>query len=228
MLDNICDTIDGHHQQNDEGATNETEYLLSSTSSSLHHEITISSRTNSSSNNSSNNDGDSSISRRDDSSNSNSEEFDDSWLGRRRFGTIYPWMVAFSVIVYWTSVSLIPVYNKYLFQKTLYPYPIATAAIQLGVVSILCAAVNIVHMYFFSGPEAKHKNERTTTTTTIHTTTTTTDRIIEARSWILGPHFSMENEMVFSNWFFIRIEIQLFEYWFKTRPCKNSSTIAIF
>ena len=137
-------------------------------------------------------------------------------------------MIAFSAIVYWISVSLIPVYNTYIFQKTLYPYPIATAAIQLGVVSILCAAVNIVHMYFFSGPEAKHKNERTTTTTTIHTTTTTTDRIIEARSWILGPHFSMENEMVFSNWFFIRIEIQLFEYWFKTRPCKNSSTIAIF
>jgi drug/metabolite transporter (DMT)-like permease len=76
--------------------------------------------------------------------------------------------------------------------------------LQLGVVSILCAVVNIVHMYFFSGPaDAKHKNERTTTTsTTIHTSVTTTptptDRIIEARYWILGLHFLWKMKCCFS------------------------------
>eukprot|EP00529_Nitzschia_sp_RCC80_P015347 CAMPEP_0113490518 /NCGR_PEP_ID=MMETSP0014_2-20120614/27088_1 /TAXON_ID=2857 /ORGANISM="Nitzschia sp." /LENGTH=711 /DNA_ID=CAMNT_0000384293 /DNA_START=22 /DNA_END=2157 /DNA_ORIENTATION=- /assembly_acc=CAM_ASM_000159 len=69
-------------------------------------------------------------------------------LGRQRFGRMYPCMVAFSIMVYWTTVSVIPVYNKFFFQKSMYPYPIATAGIQLGVVSILLALLNTLQHFF--------------------------------------------------------------------------------
>jgi hypothetical protein len=65
-------------------------------------------------------------------------------LGKMRFQGAYPCMVAISVLVYWTFVSLVPVYNKFFFQETFYPYPVATAGIQLGVVSLLLAVWNAI------------------------------------------------------------------------------------
>jgi len=87
---------------------------------------------------------------------------DISGLGQRRFGNAYHTLLAVSIFVFWSFVSIIPVYNKFFFQKSLYPYPIATAGIQLGFVSILLAGLNIL----------QHQVSSNDTT----------------RSWILGPH----------------------------------------
>ncbi len=79
-----------------------------------------------------------------------------SGLGRLRFGHSYHLVVAMSVLVYWTFVSVVPVYNKFFFQMTLYPYPIATAGIQLGVVSFLLATFNTLHHFLFEGHSRRH------------------------------------------------------------------------
>jgi hypothetical protein len=111
-------------------------------------------------------------------------------LGRQRFGDMYPWLVAFSVLVYWTFVSLIPVYNKYLFQHSIFPYPIATAAIQLGTVSFLCAVVNIVQRRVCFSEDCD-EGEKKNCMRTIDTTDFSAPTIGNSteRSWILGPHF---------------------------------------
>ncbi|VEU39776.1 unnamed protein product [Pseudo-nitzschia multistriata] len=116
-------------------------------------------------------------------------------LGRQKFGALHPWLVTLSVLIYWTFVSLIPVYNKYFFQESLFPYPIATAAIQLGVVSVLCAAINIFQKYFFSPENSGNSfcgktstNVATDTKTSARGASTNTSFVVE-RSWILGPHF---------------------------------------
>ena len=96
-------------------------------------------------------------------------------LGRQRFGPMYPCMVVFSIVVYWTTVSVIPVYNKFFFQKSMYPYPIATAGIQLGVVSILLALLNTLQHFFFFHP--------TTTTTATATATATTKNTTVSSSY---------------------------------------------
>eukprot|EP00241_Pyramimonas_parkeae_P018426 CAMPEP_0114327368 /NCGR_PEP_ID=MMETSP0059-20121206/30260_1 /TAXON_ID=36894 /ORGANISM="Pyramimonas parkeae, Strain CCMP726" /LENGTH=362 /DNA_ID=CAMNT_0001456483 /DNA_START=175 /DNA_END=1263 /DNA_ORIENTATION=+ len=44
-------------------------------------------------------------------------------------------LVTASVVVYWLSVSLVPVYNKRMFNPHIFPYPITTAAIQLVMVA---------------------------------------------------------------------------------------------
>jgi hypothetical protein len=125
-------------------------------------------------------------------------------LGRIRFGNAYPCMVVFSVVIYWTFVSLVPIYNKYFFQQNQYPYPIATAGIQLAVVSLLLAAWNIVHHWSWrrnrhdSARKNYQKYHQSFSTTT--TTTTCSNENGDAcsccyqpgcspPSWILGPHF---------------------------------------
>eukprot|EP00934_Nitzschia_sp_Nitz4_P008588 Nitzschia sp. Nitz4//scaffold217_size45653//40092//41834//NITZ4_007230-RA/size45653-processed-gene-0.22-mRNA-1//1//CDS//3329542255//8578//frame0 len=55
-----------------------------------------------------------------------------------------PWVIAASIAVYWSFVSLIPIYNKFFFHKNLYPYPVASAGIQLGVVCLLLAVHSLV------------------------------------------------------------------------------------
>ena len=97
-------------------------------------------------------------------------------LGRQRFGRKYHSLIAFSTIIYWTSVSLIPVYNKHFFQKSLYPYPVATAGIQLGVVSILLAVLNIVQHIVSSNRNTYNSSGSLVIAS-------------RERSWIFGPHF---------------------------------------
>lgn len=92
-------------------------------------------------------------------------------LGQRRFGAAYHPLLTASIFVFWAFVSIIPVYNKFFFQKSLYPYPIATAGIQLGFVSILLAVLNIVQHFTCSGRTEPNGSESRIT-----------------RSWILGPH----------------------------------------
>mmetsp|Transcript_624 Transcript_624/g.1058 ORF Transcript_624/g.1058 Transcript_624/m.1058 type:complete len:382 (-) Transcript_624:1134-2279(-) len=81
-------------------------------------------------------------------------------------GHYYLPLVALSVAIYWVSVSAIPIYNKYFFNKKKFPYPIATAGIQLGVVAVLLLVGNIA-MHFVCR-RTKHGVEK---------------------SWVLGPHF---------------------------------------
>ena len=56
--------------------------------------------------------------------------------------------VILSTTAYWLLVSLIPIVNKRFFRKSAYPYPVATAGIQLGLVgvalSLLCCAIHHV------------------------------------------------------------------------------------
>ncbi len=97
---------------------------------------------------------------------------DYSGLGKQRFGTAYHTLLATSIFIFWSFVSIIPVYNKFFFQKSLYPYPVATAGIQLGFVSILLAILNIFQHYISSSRTERNGSEGDAT-----------------RSWILGPHF---------------------------------------
>ena len=94
-----------------------------------------------------------------------------SQLGQRRFGATYHTLLAASIFVFWSFVSIIPVYNKFFFRKSLFPYPIATAGIQLSFVSILLAALNIVQHLFYSSRIENSRGQGNAT-----------------RSWILGPH----------------------------------------
>jgi len=88
-------------------------------------------------------------------------------LGQQRFGRAYHMLVAGSVVIYWSFVSIIPVYNKHFFQKSMYPYPVATAGIQLGFVAVLLAVLNTFqHLVSSSRTEGG-----------------------ATRSWIFGPHF---------------------------------------
>uniref|UniRef100_A0A061S237 Sugar phosphate transporter domain-containing protein n=2 Tax=Tetraselmis sp. GSL018 TaxID=582737 RepID=A0A061S237_9CHLO len=62
------------------------------------------------------------------------------------------WRVALSVCIYWLSVSLVPVYNKRIFSKTVYPYPVATAAIQLGMVSAALGVISLLKHLILDRP----------------------------------------------------------------------------
>lgn len=82
--------------------------------------------------------------------------------------------VAFSVVVYCLSVSAVPIFNKKVFSGTVcwsggcaksFPFPIATAFLQLGFVSIVLGLANIAG-YAFS------RRSRSA-----------------GSSWIFGPHF---------------------------------------
>jgi len=54
-----------------------------------------------------------------------------------------------SIALFWSTVSLIPIYNKYFFQKEYYPYPMATAGIQLLCVSMMLTCVNVGNYYYW-------------------------------------------------------------------------------
>ena len=113
-----------------------------------------------------------------------------------------------SIAVYWTFVSLIPVYNKlsivfgrgcgvrlvfgsqsclvlsmtscrHFFDKTQYPYPIASAGIQLGIVATLLAIYNLVRhfWYVYVGCDSHRVGSGTNGVTVRHA----------QRSWLFGP-----------------------------------------
>ena len=90
-------------------------------------------------------------------------------------------LVAGSVIIYWSFVSVIPVYNKHYFRKSLYPYPVATAGIQLGFVAVLLAVLNTLqhaastHRAGGRGLDASPSPSAS--------------GAVRVRSWIFGPHF---------------------------------------
>jgi hypothetical protein len=82
--------------------------------------------------------------------------------------------VALSVVIYCLSVAAVPIYNKKIFSGTIcpsgrclksFPYPITTAFLQLGFVSVVLAFASIV----------SHVSSRRSRA--------------EGRSWIFGPHF---------------------------------------
>merc|ERR1712151_595597 len=79
---------------------------------------------------------------------SNNNNNDKHEMGRlwsiKKFGKkhYYEYIVSLSIFFYWTLVSIIPIYNKIFFQKKYYPYPIATAGIQLFVVSTISIIIN--------------------------------------------------------------------------------------
>lgn len=61
------------------------------------------------------------------------------------------WRVTLSVCIYWVSVSLVPVYNKKIFSNRVYPYPVATAAIQLGMVSAVLCVLSVLKHFVADG-----------------------------------------------------------------------------
>eukprot|EP00934_Nitzschia_sp_Nitz4_P008024 Nitzschia sp. Nitz4//scaffold217_size45653//35596//37428//NITZ4_007228-RA/size45653-augustus-gene-0.10-mRNA-1//-1//CDS//3329542249//8014//frame0 len=83
--------------------------------------------------------------------------------------------VAVSVAIYWIFVSIIPIYNKYFFHPSYYPYPIATAGVQLGMVALLLAFLNVSYHMIFVSVKAKSKC-RTCHRATNGVNTTTMDR----------------------------------------------------
>lgn len=105
-------------------------------------------------------------------------------LGQQRFGKMYNIVLAASIFVFWTTVSIIPVYNKFFFQKSLYPYPVATAGIQLGIVSILLAVLNI-----FQHLVSSRRKERSRSGSISSSSAGSLEAAGASRSWILGPHF---------------------------------------
>jgi len=84
------------------------------------------------------------------------------WSGKTFGEGNYEYIVSLSVLTFWLVVSIIPVYNKIFFQKKYYPYPIATAGIQLAMVSLLLITFQTIHHFTCSS----NKN-----------------------SWIFGPNF---------------------------------------
>jgi hypothetical protein len=123
-------------------------------------------------------------------------------LGKIRFGRTYPCMVAISVLVYWIFVSLVPVYNKFFFQSTFYPYPIATAGIQLGVVSVLLAVWNAIQHFWFAQQKQTHyrRYQHRFSSQCSNTSNNSNNDIVYDKSsccydpesspssWIFGPH----------------------------------------
>ena len=97
-------------------------------------------------------------------------------------------IISASVIIYLATVSLIPIYNKYFFQKSLYPYPIATAAIQLGVVSILCGIVNsLQHYYYYYNGSSSSSSQRALSELSSSSASAVSSS--SEQSWIGGPYF---------------------------------------
>uniref|UniRef100_A0A7R9ZX60 Sugar phosphate transporter domain-containing protein n=1 Tax=Pyrodinium bahamense TaxID=73915 RepID=A0A7R9ZX60_9DINO len=90
---------------------------------------------------------------------------------------LYPVKVIFSVVVYCLAVSAVPIYNKEVFsgaahagiRLTKFPYPIATAFLQLGLVAVVLSVMNVVG----------HLTRRES-----------------GASWIFGPHFAYKLRVV--------------------------------
>ena len=86
-----------------------------------------------------------------------------------------PIAVGLSVFIYCLSVSVVPIYNKNLFSlikgedAPAFPFPIATAALQLGAVSLGCAAYHVAaHVARRCGGAPPRDSDR---------------------NWLFGPHF---------------------------------------
>lgn len=90
-----------------------------------------------------------------DKNNTNKHEIGRLW-SMEKFGHkhYYEYIVSLSILSFWILVSLIPIYNKIFFQKQYYPYPIATAGIQLFIVSTILIIVNTLQYYFSSEKES--------------------------------------------------------------------------
>jgi len=73
------------------------------------------------------------------------------------------------VVIYCVSVSAVPIYNKNVFDGTFgvkkFPFPIATAFLQLGCVALTCIILEVERHLFRSRVQT------------------------EGKSWIFGPHF---------------------------------------
>lgn len=107
-------------------------------------------------------------------SSSPSDDDDDTRRRRRPTLSAYECAVTTSVLIYWIFVSLIPVYNKFFFQKSLFPYPVATAGIQLAVVSLVLAFLNTVqHCCCWLAATTMQQPQQQE----------------PQKSWIFGPHF---------------------------------------
>ncbi|KAL3923796.1 MAG: hypothetical protein SGILL_001436 [Bacillariaceae sp.] len=85
----------------------------------------------------------------------------------------YECAVTTSVLIYWIFVSLIPVYNKFFFQKDLFPYPVATAGIQLAVVSGVLCLLNVCQQVVWNCNFGMRRRPSEPAT----------------KSFIFGPHF---------------------------------------
>lgn len=99
------------------------------------------------------------------------------WASARIGERCYPFLVTASVATYWLFASLIPIYNKYFFQKSFYPYPIATAGIQLGIVASLLALMNTVQHFMVRGNGDK-----------LATLDQDGENVLKPKSWIFGPY----------------------------------------
>lgn len=99
--------------------------------------------------------------------------------------------VAASVTLFWLMVSFIPIYNKYFFAKEYFPYPVATAGVQLGCVSVLLTTINsaqhfvLRHADDYSSGKGQIEQEEQFTLPT------------NKRSWIFGPHFMWKLRVLF-------------------------------
>jgi hypothetical protein len=85
----------------------------------------------------------------------------------------YECAVTTSVLIYWVFVSLIPVYNKFFFQKSLFPYPVATAGIQLALVSFVLGLLNTIQHFLWKCNFGMRRREDQPVT----------------KSYVFGPHF---------------------------------------
>ena len=99
--------------------------------------------------------------------------------------------IAGSVAIYWITVSLIPIYNKYFFKKQLYPFPIATAGIQLAGVALLLGVVNSLECALLTRTTRTSAGDGSTSSLIVQVqqqSTSTTTPQAASPSWILGPH----------------------------------------
>lgn len=81
--------------------------------------------------------------------------------------------ISISVVIYCLAVSAVPIFNKLVFSSgvgdlTRFPYPVATAFLQLGFVAVVLACVNVAG--HFCCPSAGSSSGN-------------------GDSWLLGPHF---------------------------------------
>jgi len=114
------------------------------------------------------------------------------WADSSYGNGVYPWIVTASISLFFVIVSIIPIYNKFFFKKSLYPYPIASAGIQLGSVTVLLVLINVVDHYCkILGCNAKDKLSinRPLTNCTENQETEQHQQPAINHSWIFGPHF---------------------------------------
>lgn len=79
------------------------------------------------------------------------------------------------------QLPFFPFIHQFFFKTSLYPYPVATAGIQLGAVSLLLTLVNVLQ-HFWSSVRRRHCLRRKDLSADIN------DDLPSKRSWIFGPH----------------------------------------